>query len=867
MHRVPSLMRAWKWPLAVGLAASLLGLASAGAAAEQPTTPVVPPLAITTSVLPTAQAGSAFTDTLATAGGSGPVTWSVLAGSTLPAGLTLSPSTGVLSGTPTATGTTQFAVEATATGPVYSAPPGPPFEGLAPFPASQGFLQYVLTQLGLLPSGSGQKDQPATLDLNSAVTDLTLTVQSGVTVTTTELQSAQVHVPYFVTLTAQGGSGSGEFVWTPVAGTTLPPGLHLSPTGLLSGTPATVGSTTFSVQAADAATPQYPSAAQLLTLKVVPPGLQITTYALPDATAGVSYTAALSATGGIPAYQWSVVTGSGHLPTGLSLDAATGVISGTPTVAGTQGFTVQATDAGSKGGSIPPTSVTESLTITVHHGVGITIDTSEVPTLLTQNQNIDTVQGYTDTVTAGGGSGGFTYSLSGSPDGLIIGTATGTISGTPTQSGDFMLIVTATDSAGVSQSTQILVTVAQASALAIQTGSLPSGTVGVPYPTASKPGLTLVATGGITPYAWSATCSVNQSGGSAVGTCTADSAGNSLPAGLSLDPSTGKISGTPTAPGSYTIDVIVSDSGAAQSTCTPPTLGTSTPVTCATATLTLTIHSTALAITTTSPLPDAAVGEKYTQGGTAVQLQASGGVAPYTWQIEPCTTGQGPCFGFTGLTVQPNGDITGSPAAGSQGIYTFSVQVQDSLGNSANATLSLTVEPPLQITTAATLPEAPAGASYSQTLTASGGLTPYSWSLSCSAGSGSSCLPPGLSISGATISGTPVQGDGGTTPFTATVTDKGGASASQSMTITTLSVSTATLSGGSTTAAYSATLSAVGGSGGYSWSCSGLPAGLSCSPTGTLSGTATATGTFNVQLTVTDSSGVSSTRTVSLTIT
>ena len=69
----------------------------------------------------------------------------------------------------------------------------------------------------------------------------------------------------------------------------------------------------------------------------------VTTTSLPAASVGTPYTATLAATGGIPSLTWSVT--SGTLPAGLSLAASTGVISGTPTTSGTQGLTVEVTDA------------------------------------------------------------------------------------------------------------------------------------------------------------------------------------------------------------------------------------------------------------------------------------------------------------------------------------------------------------------------------------------------------------------------------------------------------------------------------------------------------------------------------------------
>lgn len=91
---------------------------------------------------------------------------------------------------------------------------------------------------------------------------------------------------------------------------------------------------------------------------VAPAPLSITTTSLPDATVGVAYSATVEATGGTEPYAWSIASGS--LPPGLTLDDATGVISGTPTTEGTNNFTVEVTD-----GSVPAQTDTQQLSITV----------------------------------------------------------------------------------------------------------------------------------------------------------------------------------------------------------------------------------------------------------------------------------------------------------------------------------------------------------------------------------------------------------------------------------------------------------------------------------------------------------------------
>jgi hypothetical protein len=143
----------------------------------------------------------------------------------------------------------------------------------------------------------------------------------------------------------------------------------------------------------------------------------------------------------------------------------------------------------------------------------------------------------------------------------------------------------------------------------------------------------------------------------------------------------------------------------------------------ATAALTLNINSPALTITTTS-LPPGTVGTPYLQA-----LAAAGGSPPYGWSL---SSGALP----GGLALSANGTISGTPL--SSGPFSFTVQVTDSAGVKTTTTVVIQIQPPpVQITTAS-LPPYTAGANYTQTLTATDGTPPFTWSL------GSGSLPPGL---------------------------------------------------------------------------------------------------------------------------
>jgi hypothetical protein len=247
-----------------------------------------------------------------------------------------------------------------------------------------------------------------------------------------------------------------------------------------------------------------------------------------------------------------------------------------------------------------------------------------------------------------------------------------------------------------------------------------------------------------------------------------------------------------------------------------------------------------LAITTKS-LPNGTVGTAYSQ-----TLTASGGVTPYTWTL---TAGALPA----GLTLSSSGTISGTPTAA--GKANFSVKVTDSstpTAQSVSQPFSITITG-LTITTR-NLPNGVAGTAYSQTLTASGGITPLTWTLTAGA------LPAGLTLSSSgTISGTPTAA--GKASFTVKVTDSSTpkpqtVSRPFSISIAGLTITTIYLPNGMVGTAYSQTLTASGGVTPYTWTLTAgaLPAGLTLSSSGTISGTPTATGTANFTVKVTDSS-------------
>ena len=155
------------------------------------------------------------------------------------------------------------------------------------------------------------------------------------------------------------------------------------------------------------------------------------------------------------------------------------------------------------------------------------------------------------------------------------------------------------------------------------------------------------------------------------------------------------------------------------------------------------------------------------------------------------------------------------------------------------------------------------GATFSQSLTATGGTTPYTWTLA------SGALPPGLSLSGSTIAGTPTKA--GQYPVVLNVADASGltAAALYAFAVTEqLTIPLPSVPNGTNGLSYAAVLSAFGGTAPYTWTITSgsLPPGLTLSTTGIISGTPTATGSFPFTAVVTDSAAQTATKQYTLQI-
>jgi len=606
------------------------------------------------------------------------------------------------------------------------------------------------------------------------------------------LPNAQRGVAYSATIAPTGGGGA-PYTFAMTSGT-LPSGFTLSSAGTLAGTncSAANGSYPFSVliTSSTGTIADFTGTSQFSVQMTAGPAAacSLTLAALPTTgTVGTPYSGTASITGGTPPYTWTQTAGT--LPPGLTLATGSGLVSGTPTTAGTYAFTLQVTDSAGAGG-------VSNYSITITIGSAITVNPA---TLSNGLQNI----AYSQTVSGSGGTAPYTFAVSAGalPTGLSLST-TGTISGTPTVPGTYNFTVQATDANGFSGTRGYAVVVTAAPTIAVSPASMSDGLQNMPYDTQ-----TIVASGGTSPYAYSISS-------------------GALPAGLSLSTG-GVLSGTPTESGTFNFTITATDANGYS--------GSRAYALSVTAAPTIAVDPAAL--------PDAIQSEAYSQSTTA-----TGGTGPHTFAV---TGGALPA----GLTLATDGTLSGTPTE--SGTFNFTVTATDANGYTGSRAYALGVTPASTISVAPpTLPSAELALSYSQTITASGGTGPYAFGVTAGA------LPAGLTLSaGGALSGTPTES--GTFNFTVTATDANGYTGSRAYALSvtaapTITLGPASLPGALQNQSYaSQTITAAGGTAPHTFAVTGgaLPSGLSLAADGTLSGTPTASGTFNFTVTATDSDG------------
>ncbi|HUJ31170.1 MAG TPA: Ig domain-containing protein [Candidatus Acidoferrum sp.] len=278
----------------------------------------------TTSPLPGGSNGTPYSQSIIVTGGVSPLKFSLAPGSaSLPAGLSLNQS-GNITGTPS--------------GPVQGQP-------------NPSVFTVQVTDNSTQPVSSTNSYSI----LISPAPTLSITAVSP-------LQSGFVNANYSTAISTTGGVT--PFQWKLLSGT-LPPGLVLNPgTGQINGVPTSAAGSpyTFTVQVTDSTLPTSQTQSKQLSIPIQQPQpISISPSSLPSGKTAAPYSTALSASGGIPPYNWKIT--SGQLPSGLSFNSANGAISGTPVLVTNSAFTVQVTDS-----EVVPQSTSAPYSISVSAG-------------------------------------------------------------------------------------------------------------------------------------------------------------------------------------------------------------------------------------------------------------------------------------------------------------------------------------------------------------------------------------------------------------------------------------------------------------------------------------------------------------------
>jgi len=755
---------------------------------------VAAPLDIATDpTLPRGTSNAPYSTPINVTGGTPPYQFGV--GTGMPNGVTINPTSGLISGTPAGYSECNHYQYKCCTG--YANGGG--YYGCGnwhdnsyPYSCTGVLVDRCVSYSSIDIAGNHSFTATVTDALGRTTSkNCSINVDNPLSLSTARLNDGIVGAAF--TQTPEATGGLAPYSWAVYSGA-LPAGLTLDPaTGTISGTPSAAGSRMPVISLRDS----YNRVAfKEFTLNSLKP-LQIVTTSMPNGFVGAPYSEQVRLDGGNPPFIYSY---SGSLPLGLNLAPATGIVSGTSTGGGLTNVSITVTD------STFPSAQSKTQNLSVRVWTQLTIDSSAVLGNAQKNRGITAVQ-----LTARGGvvGSGYSWSISGGafPAGIAM-TPAGIISGTPTAAGDYIATVRVTDQAASPASAEKQFFIHVSDTLAVVTGAVPDGAVGTPYTH------TLAALGGLPSYSW------------AVKTGT-------LPAGLNLNPG-GSISGTPTSKITSSVTFEVTDSDA--------------PAQKAQRSYTFDISDT-LSIYDRS-LPDGRVNHAY-----SANIRPQLGSAPYSWALKSGTLPPGTSLSHNAGVATISGSAT---AAGS---YSFELELSDN-GTPVQRVVrsySIRIVPELALS-ATPLKAAVRGVPYAGSIAATGGLPPYSFGIA------SGALPAGLTLnsSSGSISGTINLAAGESSSFTVHVTDDGNPQASVQQgfsifAVDPLVIGTATLQDALQKSSYGPV--ALAGSGGispYSWTLADgttLPQGITLSGSGSLAGNPVVCGSFPLTVQAADQVG------------